>query len=90
MANKAGGVEKCRICGRGVMVGTRCPKYDGLVHQEHCTACENFVEAFHHCRYREDTLEKARLLEAREKERVRMGRIRAAFMAAVNKKEAPA
>lgn len=83
-------VERCPICGHGIMAAVECPRYGAPIHDIHCRECSYFVEMFAHCRYREDTLEKARLLEAREKERVRMGRIRAAFMAAVNKKEAPA
>ena len=83
-------VERCAVCGHGVHTGTRCPKYEGIVHQEHCGECPYHVKMFSHCRFREDTLEKARLLEAREKERARLSRIRAAFMAAVNKKEASA
>lgn len=83
-------VEKCPICGHGIMAAVQCPKYEAAIHDTHCADCAYHVEMFFHCRYRADTLEKARLLEAREKERARMGRIRAAFMAAVNKKGASA
>lgn len=83
-------VEKCPICGHGIMAAVLCPMYEAPIHDVHCRDCAYHVEMFFHCRFREDTLAAARLLEAKERERVRMARIRAAFMAAVNKKEAPA
>ncbi|MGP1470929.1 MAG: hypothetical protein ACTTJE_04960 [Schwartzia sp. (in: firmicutes)] len=83
-------VEICPICGHGIMAAVLCPKYEVPIHDTHCKDCPYHVEMFYHCRFRQDTLEKARLLEAKEKEKARMARIRAAFMAAVNKKGAPA
>ena len=77
--------ERCAVCGRGVYTGTRCPKFEGVVHQEHCQGCEYHVEMFSHCRFREDTLDRARLLTAKEREKLRRERIHRAFMAAVDK-----
>ena len=82
-------VEKCPICGYGIMAAVQCPKYEAAIHDTHCADCAYHVAMFSHCRFREDRLFEARLREAKERERARMGRIRAAFMAAVNKKEAP-
>lgn len=76
-------VEKCPICGHGIMIANQCPKYEASIHQNHCEDCPYFVEMFFHCRFHEDALEKARILTVKEKKRERLTRIRRTFLATI-------